>query len=201
WLHHPALADQPVADRVSERVLDAALGERDATVWLGRAREVDTPPADAGSLAGLQAAVAALAAEFAPELGRSAWARMTGRMINGEVRAAAMVPLHHLVAPQLDDHVSFTVPVGDIGADGFPSESGERSLQALAEAMTARLGASGCYVGDETTPGRRVLHFYVDSTTTAKDYLRGVAEKWPQGKVTSKLMPDPLWTAVAHLRS
>ena len=66
--------------------------------------------------------------------------------------------------------------------------------------LVERLEGNGECVGAESCDGRRLLHFYVDSTTPAHEQLRVAASGWDQGEVTVTVTDDPGWRKVQHLR-
>ncbi len=204
-LHHPSYAGLGDAARTQATflLLDAALGERDTTLWLGRISPAVHAVAgeQRGDLSQLRAAVAALRDELTDDDGGPTWVVMSGENPLGRTLATAMVPLHPLMAPHLDSRLSVTVQYADVGPDGFPSPTGLQALRQLEEAISARLGDAGMLVAHETTQGKRTLHYYLDSATTAADHAKAVAGGWRQGKVSFQLVSDPLWGAVSHMRT
>lgn len=204
-VHHPAfpeLSDEQ-RSRAAARLLDQALGEYDATLWLGRIQPSVAPvgSADRGSLLDLRGAVTALSDELTDSDGGPTWVLMSGETPQGKVTAVARVPLDPIVAPHLDDHLALSVGIADIDHTGFPSETGLQQLGVLEDAILANLGEAGLLVAHETTRGKRTFHFYIDSTTTAADYIDKVASGWRQGKVSKKVVTDPPWASVSHMRT
>lgn len=205
-IHHPAFADlgETGRTRAAFLLLDQALGEYDVTLWLGKiiARaQAFAPEQPSGDLLELRGAVADLRAELTDEDGGPTWVLMSGETPQGRVMAMARVPLDQVVAPHLDEHLALTVVVADVDHTGFPSENGLRQLRALEDTLTEKLGNAGMLVAHETSMGRRTFHFYIDSTTTAADYIKKVSEGWRQGKVSIKVVTDPPWGAVSHMRT
>jgi hypothetical protein len=204
-LFHPGFAalDDRQRNLATSLLLDQTLGELDVSLWLGRIAPGVEPPAGQpqGNLLDFSQAVTALREELTAEDGGPTWVQMSGETPQGQLTAVARVPLDQAIAPHLDDHVALAVGIADIDYTGFPSPTGLRELRVLEDAIAANLGASGMLVAHETSRGKRTFHYYVDSTTTAADYVKKVAGTWRQGKVTVKVVTDPPWASVSHMRT
>jgi hypothetical protein len=115
------------------------------------------------------------------------------------VVAAAQVPLRPATAAHLDTYLGMAVPFASARPDGQPGETAAKRLADLAEELTEVTAGRARVVAHETVSGVRVLHVYVDSTTTAADLVRTVASGWEHGLVGLDQHVDPGWESVRHL--
>ncbi len=202
-VHHPAFAGLPGPDRgiAAYLLLDAMCGEAAVELWVGRIRANATAPGDdAMALAALPELLHGLAGDNVDESGDPAWQILHGDTPHGPLVATVRAPLVALSAPEFDRHVCVEVPYTDVEECGLPGAGSLRGLRDLEDHLVERLGANGECVGAESCGGRRLLHFYVDSTTPADEQLRVAASGWREGEVTLTVTDDPGWQKVQHLR-
>ncbi|NKX53392.1 DUF695 domain-containing protein [Arthrobacter mobilis] len=83
---------------------------------------------------------------------------------------------------------------------GLPDAGALAALQAMEDRLCAQLLGEGRLVATETSGGRRLLHFYVDSTGPAAWELEATAVDWQPGQVGFGTELDPAWSSVRHLR-
>lgn len=202
-VHHPAFAGLSGPDRgiAAYLLLDAVCGEAAVELWVGSIRANATAPGDdAVALRALPGILRDLAEDNTDEWGGPAWQILHGDTPGGPMVAVVRVPLVALSAPEFDRHVAIGVPYTDVEACGLPGPLSLPGLRDLEDHLTDRIGAAGECVGAESCDGRRLLHFYVDSTTPADEQLRVAASGWDQGEVTVRVTDDPGWRKVRHLR-
>lgn len=202
-VHHPGFAGLrgPDAGIAAYLLLDAVCGEAAVELWVGRIRaNAIAPGDDAVSLAALPLILRALARDNVDETGDPAWHILHGETTWGPMVAVVRVPLVALSAPEFDRHVALRVPYTDVEDGGLPGPWSLPGLRDLEDHLVDRIGVNGECVGAESCDGRRLLHFYVDSTTPAHEQLRVAASGWEQGDVTMTVTDDPGWRQVQHLR-
>lgn len=202
-VHHPAFTALTGADSsiAAYLLLDALCGEEQVETWVGLIRANATAPGvDAVPLADLPRILRELAADNTDELGDPAWQILHGDTDRGPLVAVVRVPLVALSAPEFDRHVAVHVPYTDVEDGGLPGSRSLPGLRDLEDHLVERLEGNGECVGAESCDGRRLLHFYVDSTTPAHEQLRVAASGWDQGEVTVTVTDDPGWRKVQHLR-
>jgi len=202
-VHHPAFAGLAGADAgiAAYLLLDAVCGEAQVETWVGLIRANATAPGiDAVPLAELPRILTELASDNTDELGDPAWHVLHGETDRGPLVAVVRVPLVALSAPQFDRHVAVHVPYTDVEEGGLPGARSLPGLRELEDHLEERLEGTGECVGAESCDGRRLLHFYVDSTTPAHEQLRVAASGWEQGEVSVAVTDDPGWRKVQHLR-
>lgn len=202
-VHHPGFAGLRGADAgiAAYLLLDAICGEAAVEMWVGRIRaNAIAPGDDAVSLALLPGILRKLAMDNVDETGGPAWQILHGDTSCGPLVAVVRVPLVALSAPEFDRHVALRIPYTDVEDGGLPGPASLPGLRDLEDHLTDRIGANGECVGAESCDGRRLLHFYVDSTTPAHEQLRVAASGWDQGEVTTTVTDDPGWQKVQHLR-
>ena len=202
-VHHPVFADTDERTRVTIAflALDSALGETDVEVWVGEVQASEVSPLDGFGLEGLRAVVRTLKAESTDADGEPNWAIFSAEGREGPILAMAQIPLAAALAPELDTHVAAFVPYADQTERGLPGQTSLTALRDLEDSMVAALGSAGRVVAHQSHAGVRILHAYVDSTTTASEALRHAVEAWPHGTVDLSVTPDPGWENVAHLRT
>jgi hypothetical protein len=202
-VHHPVFADTDERTRVtiSFLALDNALGETDVEVWIGEVHASEVSPLDGFGLEGLRAVVRDLKDESQDDDGEPNWAMFSAEGREGPILAMAQIPLAAAFAPELDTHVAAFVPYVDQTERGLPGEASLTALRDLEDSVTAALGSAGRVVAHQSHAGVRILHAYVDSSTTASEQLRQAVETWSQGTVDISVTPDPGWENVAHLRT
>lgn len=202
-VHHPGFAGLhgPDASIAAYLLLDAVCGEAAVELWVGRIRpNAIAPGDDAVSLAALPGILEDLARDNVDETGAPAWQILHGDTSCGPMMAMVRVPLVSLSAPQFDRHVALHVPYTDVEDGGLPGLGSLPFLRDLEDHLVDRIGVNGECVGAESCDGRRLLHFYLDSTTPAHEQLRVAASGWEQGEVTLTVTDDPGWRKVQHLR-
>ena len=202
-VHHPLLRDLPEQARgaVVFIALDHTLGETDCETWVGNVEVALDEPAGAVGLDGLRALVAQVRDDAVDESGQPVWVLLQGEQDGAPLMAAAQVPLAPSWAPQLDAHLAVEVPFDDATPDGLPADAALDALRALEDHLGELLGDAGRLVAHETGLGRRVLHFYVDSTRPGAGVVEAAVRGWPQGRVEVVRTPDPAWQRVRHLRT
>ncbi len=201
-LHHPVFAGQldEINTRIAKQILESAVGERDAGLWIGRvAYPRDGAPLVA-PLDAVRAAVRDLRAELTDEVGKPRWVTFSGMSNGRRVTAAALAKPMPTLAPQLDRHVGVVVPFIDLTDGGEPSPAALAVLDDIVSGLEEALGRSALLVAHETARGTRTLHFYVDSLTTAGEQIKASFVTWRQGKVKSQVAADPYWSIIGHLR-
>jgi hypothetical protein len=202
-VHHPGFAGLVGSDSgiAAYLLLDAMCGEAAVETWVGRIRANATAPGDdAVALSELPGILRELALDNRDETGGPAWQILHGDTDRGPLVAMVRVPLVALSAPEFDRHVAVHVPYTDIEDGGLPGARSLPGLRDLEDHLVERLEGNGECVGAESCAGRRLLHFYVDSTTPADEQLRVAASGWDQGEVTLTVTDDPGWRKVQHLR-
>lgn len=202
-VHHPSFAGLRGADAgiAAYLLLDAMCGEAAVESWIGRIRaNAIAPGDDAVALARLPGILADLARDNLDETGAPAWQILQGDTDRGPMVAVVRVPLVALSAPQLDRHVAVHVPYTDVESGGLPGADSLPGLRDLEDHLVERVGVNGECVGAESCDGRRLLHFYTDSTTPVHEQLRVAASGWEQGHVSLTVTEDPGWRMVRHLR-
>jgi Family of unknown function (DUF695) len=202
-VYHPNLALLPEDKRMLpvSVMLDHAVGQADAAAWIGIIEPVLQPHPEDIPLSGLRAVVDRLRAGALDEHGQPIWEELRGVGADGEpITAVVQVPLVSAFWPDFDQHVAIRLAYRTELGGGQPGGMSAQRLQELEEALAAGLGADGRMVAAETTPGRRTLHFYVDSTTSAAWELEAGAADWPEGQVGVGSELDPSWASVRHLR-
>lgn len=202
-VHHPGFAglEGPDAGIAAYLLLDAVCGEAAVELWVGRIRpNAIAPGDDAVSLSALPEILRELARDNVDETGGPAWQILHGDTAWGPMVAVVRVPLVALSAPEFDRHVGLHVPYTDVEGGGLPGPRSLPGLRDLEDHLVDRIGVNGECVGAESCDGRRLLHFYVDSTTPADEQLRVAASGWEQGDVTLTVTDDPGWRQVRHLR-
>ena len=196
--HHPAFATLPegACVQVTFLSLDWTLGERDVELWIGAVDWQPVAPPDAQSPEALREAVADLAAKHREPV----WALMSTE--NGHAHplmASVQVPLKSIRWPRFDTHLAVTVPY-HANHVGLPTDDELRALRGYEDELSDAAGADGELVAHETSKGRRILHFYVDSGTGAADAVEHGAAGWHGGRTSVKRASDPSFERVAHLR-
>ena len=202
-VHHPGFAGLSGPDRgiAAYLLLDAMCGEAAVEMWVGRIRANATAPGDdAVTLGELPGILHELEADNEDEWGGRAWQILHGDTPEGPLVAVVRVPLVALSAPEFDRHVALSVPYTDVEECGLPGPSSLPGLRDLEDHLVDRIAGTGECVGAESCGGRRLLHFYVDSTTPADEQLRVAASGWAQGEVALTVTDDPGWRKVQHLR-
>ena len=202
-VHHPGFAGLVGADPgiAAYLLLDAVCGEAAVELWVGRIRaNAIAPGDDAVTLSALPGILQELACDNRDETGGPAWQILHGDTGQGPLVAVVRVPLVALSAPEFDRHVAVHVPYTDVENGGLPGSGSLPALRDLEDHLVDRIGANGECVGAESCAGRRLLHFYVDSTTPAHEQLRVASSGWEQGEVTLTVTDDPGWRKVQHLR-
>lgn len=202
-VHHPGFAGLEGADAGigAYLLLDAVCGEAPVEMWIGRIRaDAVAPGDDAVALSELPGILGELALDNVDETGEPAWQILHGETAGGPMVAVVRVPLVALSAPEFDRHVAMHVPYTDVEDGGLPGAFSLPGLRDLEDHLVDRIGNNGECVGAESCAGRRLLHFYVDSTTPAHEQLRVAASGWDQGEVTLTVTDDPGWRKVQHLR-
>ncbi|WP_323794243.1 DUF695 domain-containing protein [Nocardioides sp.] len=213
-LHHEAfegLSHQGL-QQVAVLALDAALGEDDVETWISSIDVTPKPPEDAEApegaegavvlpLGDLAASVQQLREEHLDDQGLPTWVLLRGTGPGGSVLVGAQVPLSPTSAPELDDHLAVRLPYEGRTEDGFPDEASLVALRELEDHLTEQLATSGRLVAHETSDGARVLHYYVDSTSSADGVARAAVTGWSSGEVQVDRDHDPAWAAVAPFRT
>ena len=202
-VHHPGFAGLVGADPgiAAYLLLDAMCGEAAVETWVGRIRANATAPGDdAVSLAALPGILRELAWDNTDESGEPAWQILHGDTAEGPMVAMVRVPLVALSAAEFDRHVAVHIPYTDVEEGGLPGPDSLPGLRDFEDHLVERLEGNGECVGAESCDGRRLLHFYVDSTTPAHEQLRVAASGWRQGEVGLTVTDDPGWRKVQHLR-
>jgi hypothetical protein len=200
---HPNLAQLPENKRMRpvSVMLDHAIGQADAAAWIGIIEPVLQPQPEDIPLTGLREVIDRLRAGALDEHGQPIWEELHGVAVDGEpITAVVQVPLVSAFWPDFDQHVAIRLSYLTELGGGQPGGTSAQRLQGLEEALSAGLGADGRLVATETTPGRRTLHFYVDSTTSAAWQLEAGSVDWPEGQVGVGAEMDPSWSSVKHLR-
>lgn len=203
-VHHPGFAGLQGADAgiAAYLLLDAICGEAVVEMWVGLIRaNAIAPGDDAVPLSAIPEVLRELAQDNVDETGYPAWQILHGDTPWGPMVAVVRVPLVALSAPEFDRHVALRVPYTDVEDGGWPGADSLPGLRDLEDHLTDRIGVNGECVGAESCDGRRLLHFYVDSTTPAHEQLRVAASGWEQGEVTMTVTDDPGWRKVEHLRA
>jgi hypothetical protein len=197
-LHHPALVPLPERDRlqIAFLALDSAIGEEPVETWIGEIGVSTEPLPGAQLLDELSDALDQHRRQHLAEDGGPTWRLMRADRPEGPLMVTAMVPLSPTVAAQFDDHVQVVVPFAGRTPEGLPDEATLDGLRALEDHLTERLGGSGMTVAVETLAGRRILHYYVDSTTPAADVLKAAVTGWPDGGVDVRVDHDAGWHGV-----
>ncbi|AVZ40032.1 MULTISPECIES: DUF695 domain-containing protein [unclassified Dietzia] len=202
-VHHPGFAGLVGSDPsiAAYLLLDAMCGEAAVETWVGTIRSNATAPGDdAVSLYALPGILREIEQENTDEAGEPAWQILHGDTSQGPMVAVVRVPLVALSAPEFDRHVAVHVPYTDVEDCGLPGSGSLPGLRDLEDHLVDRLEGTGECVGAESCNGRRLLHFYVDSTTPAHEQLRVACSGWDQGEVTLTVTDDPGWRKVQHLR-
>ncbi|EMY34313.1 hypothetical protein D477_010191 [Arthrobacter crystallopoietes BAB-32] len=202
-VYHPHLALLPGAKRMLpvSIMLDHAIGQADAAAWIRIVEPVLQPHADDIPLGGLREVVDRLRAGALDEHGQPIWEELHGVAADGEpITAVVQVPLAPTFWPDFDQHVAIRLDYRTELGGGQPGGRSAQRLQQLENALAAALGPDGRLVAVETTAGRRTLHFYVDSTTSAAWQLEAGAVAWTEGPVGTGSELDPSWSSVRHLR-
>lgn len=202
-VHHPGFAGLAGADLsiAAYLLLDAMCGEEQVETWVGLIRANATAPGDdAVPLSELPRILTELASDNTDELGDPAWQILHGDTGSGPLVAVVRAPLVSLSAPEFDRHVALTVPYTDVEDGGLPGAFSLPGLRDFEDHLVERLEGRGECVGAESCGGRRILHFYVDSTSQAHEQLRAAAVGWDQGEVRLTITEDPGWRKVQHLR-
>ena len=202
-LFHPLFADLAEEARleVAFHSLDTTLGESSTELWIGELETTTDLPRDGFGLDGLRTAVGNLRREYVDPDGNPAWVLLHGESPQGPVIASAVVPLHPVTAPNLTHHVGVRVPYVGFAERGLPSATALRELGLLEDQLTSTLGPDGRVVAHETTNGVRLLHAYVDPTTSAPQRLKETVVDWSHGDVVTRVDTDPAWDAVRPLRA
>jgi Family of unknown function (DUF695) len=202
-VHHPQFADldQPDRDRVALLLLDQVLGEEAVETWVGEVASSPVPALDPVPIGGLRSVVRDLREQHTDEHGRPSYVLMQGTGPTGSpVLVLARIPLTPATAPHLDTYVGLAVPYTDQTPDGLPGPGSLDRLRALEDRIARNVGDNGEVVAVQSHQGMRVLHLYVDGTTTASEHVRAAALAWDQGAVRVESHHDPAWSAVKHLR-
>nr|WP_281365551.1 DUF695 domain-containing protein [Nocardioides panzhihuensis] len=105
------------------------------------------------------------------------------------------------MAPNLTQHVGVMIPYVGFAERGLPSADALRDLGRLEDRLASTLGPDGRVVAHETTNGVRLLHAYVDPTTSAPQRLEETVGDWAHGDVVTRVDTDPAWEAVRPLRA
>lgn len=203
-VHHPAYARLGEQERqvATFLLLDTVLGEATVETWVGAVTATAFMPLDPVPLAMVRGVVRDLAASFRDADGAPRWVLLTGESPEGHaILASAEVPLRPVVAPHLDTYVGIFLPFGDQTDVGLPGPAALIALRDLEDQVVSALGVDGKPVAHQTSAGVRVLHVYVDGTTSAVDTVRRLAKLWPGGGADVHEQPDPEWASVAHLRA
>lgn len=195
--HHPLFRKlpEPVRGQITFLALDWLLGEEGVELWIGEVGFSAEEPDGAREPLDLAAAVDALREEHR----ESRWALFTGEVDGAPLTGIAQRPLRSARWPRFDTYVGVTLPYDADDATGLPTEEAAEALLAFEDdALEVALHGDGEHVAQETSGGRRVLHFYVDGGSGAADRLKAAAAGWP-GRPKVKLRHDPAFEAVAHL--
>ncbi|MGH3349152.1 MAG: DUF695 domain-containing protein [Nocardioides sp.] len=200
---HPAFPDlaEDARLQVAFHALDTTLGESSTELWIGEVEATTDLPRDAFGLEALRSAVGNLRKEYVDADGNPAWVLLHGESPQGPVIASAVVPLHPVIAPNLTHHVGVMVPYVGFAERGLPSAAALCELALLEDRLTSTLGPDGRVVAHETTNGVRLLHAYVDPTTSAPQRLEETVGGWSHGDVVTRVDTDPAWDAVRPLRA
>ena len=203
-VHHPeypAVSEQE-RQMVTYLMLDQVLGEEAVETWLGTIESSELPALDPVPIAGLRSVVESLrGASFGAD-GTANYAMLQGVGPTGSpVVVLARLPLRPATAPHLDTYVGVVVPYADRTESGLPGPGSLDALRALEDHVAQLLGPSGEVLAVESHEGRRILHVYVDGLTPAAEQVRVAVSGWDQGQVQMQVLPDPAWSAVAHLRT
>ncbi|MDR7309916.1 hypothetical protein J2S40_000974 [Nocardioides luteus] len=200
---HPELCglDEDTRLRIAFHALDTTLGESDTELWIGEVEATTTPPRDGFGLGDLAIAVTNLRKEYVDDDGNPAWVLLHADSPQGPVVASAIVPLHPVIAPNLTHHVGMLVPYVGFAERGLPSSDALCELRRLEDRLTSTLGADGRVVAHETTNGVRLLHAYIDPTTSAPQRVEEALCGWAHGDVITRVDTDPAWEAVRPLRA
>ncbi|MEU0312401.1 DUF695 domain-containing protein [Nocardioides sp. NPDC006273] len=202
-LFHPAFPE--LADdarlQVAFHALDTTLGESNAELWIGEVETATARPRNGFGLDGLRTAVRNLRKEYVDPDGNPAWVLLRGESPQGPVEASAVVPLHPVLAPNLTHHVGVMIPYVGFAERGLPSADALRDLGRLEDRLASTLGPDGRVVAHETTNGVRLLHAYIDPTTSAPQRLEETVGDWAHGDVVTRVDTDPAWEAVRPLRA
>ncbi|MDX2358098.1 DUF695 domain-containing protein [Dietzia sp. PP-33] len=202
-VHHPGFAGLVGADAgiAAYLLLDAMCGEAAVETWVGMIRSNATAPGDdAVLLSALPGILREIEQENTDETGEPAWQILHGDTPRGPMVAVVRIPLVALSAPEFDRHVAVEVPYTDVEDGGLPGPGSLPGLRDFEDHLVDRLEGNGECVGAESCNGRRLMHFYVDSTTPAHEQLRVATSGWEQGEVTLTITDDPGWRKVQHLR-
>jgi hypothetical protein len=202
-LFHPAFPDlaEDARLQVAFHALDTTLGESSTELWIGEVETTTARPRDGFGLDGLRVAVRNLRKEYVDPDGNPAWVLLHGESPQGPVIASAVVPLHPVTAPNLTHRVGVMVPYVGFAERGLPSPDALRELGQLEDRLASTLGPDGRVVAHETTNGVRLLHAYVDPTTSAPKRLEETVGGWTHGDVVTRVDTDPAWDAVRPLRA
>jgi hypothetical protein len=202
-VYHPKLARLPEGKRLVPVaiMLDHAIGQQDVNAWIGIIEPVLQPHPGDIPLGDLPAVVQQLRAGAFDGHGEPIWEELHGRSVEDRpISAYVQVPLVPAFWPDFDQHVAVQLGYAQILDDGLPGEDSGRRLQAMEQALAEALNGNGRLVAAETTDGRRILHFYVDSTTSAGWDLEAAAAAWEEGQTGVGAELDPEWSGVNHLR-
>lgn len=196
--YHPMFRKlpEPVRGQITFLALDWLLGEQGVELWIGGVDfSADEPPGARDPL-DLAAAVDALSEEHRDPC----WVVFSAEIGGAPATGIAQRPLRSVRWPRFDTHVAVTLPYAGDDGTGLPTEEALEALRAFEDGpLEGALHGNGELVAQETTGGRRTLHYYVDGASAAADALRAAAAGWTSGRPKLKQRHDPAFEGVAHL--
>ncbi|MET0496499.1 MAG: DUF695 domain-containing protein [Actinoplanes sp.] len=191
---HPAFAglDHRSRTQVAFLALDWLLGEDGVEIWV---RVIDATPTPGPALTAAQLAL--VVAGLSPD-GRPQWTILSGTRAGRPILVTVQVPLKSALWPAADTHIRLEVPYRMANEGGLPIEESLAALHAFEDRIFAYADGP-ILVAHETANGTRIYHLYADRRP-AVDALEPIVASWPEGRVRTKVTPDPGWECVAHLR-
>ncbi|XVU29684.1 hypothetical protein ACQPZJ_22170 [Actinoplanes sp. CA-054009] len=193
--YHPGFAGVPDEARgqITFLTLDWAVGENDVEIWLGEISWTAEEPAAARTPAELRQAVDVLSA------GEDRWVLMQGTRSGAPLMATAAVPLRSARWPRFDLHLSVSLPYRESNDGRLPVDGSLAALRDFEDALGAAVAGNGVLVAHETWDRQRVLHFYVDSRSSARAEVESRLPGWREGRASVDARPDPAFERVGHL--
>lgn len=170
-------------------LLDGALGEDGVERWLGGIELATTAPPAAVSLQRLREAVASLE-ETADGQKFMILQHMTDAGPAFATINRALKRIDHVL---FTTHASLDLAILDRNAEGLTTQADAEMLDQLEDELSAALGVHVAYLGRETRPGHRVLHWYAPDDSPVRSIIERWAADHPARTPELEVSYDPTW--------
>lgn len=190
-----ARTDEDARSEAAFSVLDSLLGEDSVMRWIGAIDTAHEAEPDAVEPWQLQSIVAAFARRTF-----ESWQVQQRELPNGGVSVLRLRAADWLDKPDFELHCALTLPYDSQDRTGLPVASELERLDAIEEQLEDESEPSRVLVAIETGQGRRVLHYYANSsnkssTSALETHVRD------NPRVTLEREPDPFWRILRNLRA